>query len=281
MKITFYKNETEREDVLAKAFTAGAKIFAHRACVEPVADFSEPDADVAVVVGVKSFATGIPQTYLEAKKRVVWLDKGHFGRGAYYRVSIDSFMPTRYLHNFNYPSDRFKMLGLYVKEMRGLSAGPIVFAGSSDKYARLRGLGGATEYARYVIDEIRDVTSRAIVYRPKPSWADALPIEGTTYSRPPRTFQEELFDAHCVIVHGSNAAIEALVEGVPAVVLGDGAALPLSAKSVRDIEGGLLWPSVYERLRWFNKLAYCQWTVQEFRSGKAWEVISEQLERTS
>ena len=43
--------------------------------------------------------------------------------------------------------------------------------------------GDPTEYAKYLVSEIRKYSKRQIWYRPKPSWRDAMPIEGTYFSR--------------------------------------------------------------------------------------------------
>lgn len=77
-----------------------------------------------------------------------------------------------------------------------------------------------------------------------------------------------LEDAWCVVCYASNAAIEAVISGVPAIVLGDSAADPVSW-SFNNIESPD-WP---EREDWANALAWHQFTLDEMRSGFCWERV--------
>lgn len=280
MRILFYHNTREREVSLANAFVDGVNIFAHQALSLPLHTQTEVDADVGVFVGVKSLASALFKKYVEAGKHVILMDKGHFSRGAYYRVSINSFIPNEYITNVAYPEDRLRHLNLTIKHMRRIRNGYVLLAGSSDKYAKLLGLVGATEYAKKVVEDIRAVTDMPIVYRPKPSWKEAVPIEGTRLSGPSSLFTSEVQGADALITHGSGAATEALVEGVLTIVLGDAPVKPLVSTSLEGLLNPRM-PSIEERFNWFSKLAYCQWTLPEFRSGKAWETIGAQLVQAS
>lgn len=275
MRIVFIKTNDRFDAPVADAFSSGLRIFAHKAEVLGPDDLDKAiGATVLAIVGVRA----LKRDFREIKKaggRIVFIDKGHMGRGEYVRTSVDTFMPTRYLMDMKCPPDRFAKLGIEIKSMRS-DGRHIIYAGSSHKYSECRGLGGATEYAQKVLGELMRLSPRAIVYRPKPSWQEATPIEGTFFSRPPRGLSDELRGAHCLVTHGSNSAVEALLAGIPTIVLGDGVALPLSKASVQDVED-LYIPTDEERHKWASNLAYCQWSLSELRSGEAWENLSEQL----
>lgn len=282
MKVVFYRSAKEREATLCGAFLAGVRIFAD--CGEEVAlpaEAPDPEADVAVFVGVKSLGLHLPEECLARGQRVLFIDKGHMGRGEYYRFSIDTFYPTRYLDAIRRDARRLEALrsdGVLPDALPPMSADGrhVVFAGSSQKYCTMMGLGDATEYARGVIARVLRDTGRHVVYRPKPSWTEAVPVDGAFFSRPPRTLADELRGAYMLVTHGSNAAVEAVIHGVPVCVLGDGVARPLGVSSLDDI-GEPLLPSEEERLRWLCTLSYMQFTLQEMRSGEAWEEISKQM----
>jgi len=59
------------------------------------------------------------------------------------------------------------------------------------------------------------------------------------------------------------------IPGVPTIVLGEAVSAPLSSSSLGDIEAPRL-AKFSQRLQWAADLAYCQWTIDEFRSGEAW-----------
>jgi UDP:flavonoid glycosyltransferase YjiC (YdhE family) len=70
-------------------------------------------------------------------------------------------------------------------------------------------------------------------------------------------FEEDLAEAFCVVTHSSNTAVEAILAGVPAFVLGQSAAQPFACNDLKMIEAPFV-------------LADNQWTLKEIREGKAW-----------
>lgn len=273
MKVAFYFSAKDRERELASAFISGVKIYSDAGQAVPVEQYRAPDADVAVVIGVKSLPLKLVKDYQEAGRKVVFIDKGHLRREAYWRVSVGEFMPTRYLMELECSDDRAGQLDLDLKPMRG-EGESVLFAGASEKYHICRGLPDATEFAKQVCHDVQVRSNKLVIYRPKPSWSTAVPVPGTFFSRPPRTLQQEMKDASVLVTYASNAAAEGIVDGVPAIVLGDGVAKPVAGTSL-DALGEVALLDDDLRWRWLSKIAYCQWTVQEFRSGEAWEFLSD------
>ena len=144
----------------------------------------------------------------------------------------------------------------------------------SDKSARVNSYR-AEEYERKVIQKLKSITDRPIIYRPKPSWGGARPIDGVIYSSPAQKLSEVLPKCWAVVTHHSNVAIDALVSGVP-VFVGDKdcAAGQLAKVDLNEIENPY-YPSQEERLKLLNNLAFCQWMPVEMRRGLPWRYFKE------
>lgn len=277
MRVAFLASDKPRERVLADAFLEGAARHGHEVQqIQLTGESILPDADVIAVVGVKS--RNLYQENQKAGRYVVMLDKGYTRhRGPqgrtweYWRIAVNDHHPTRHLELMHCPADRWSRLGLDVRPWRR-KGGHIVLAGSSAKYHEFYGLANPTTYAKRVVKRLRRHTDRPIVYRPKPSWRDAVPIEGTEYSTSSQAISEVLDSAYALVTHGSNACFEAMVLGVPSLILGNGVAKPISSISEKVINKIRLAPDA-ERMRLLHNLAYCQWTLPEFASGEAWETI--------
>lgn len=285
MRVAFYCSDKPREHLLADAVLSGARRHGHETAEVTLG--AEPPAgafDVVCLVGVKSRERFREQH--RAGAHVVYFDKGysrHKSRGPlagweYWRVAVDHHHPTSRLSALEMPSDRWDRLGITLKPWRTpTKTGSVVLAGSSLKYHDFYGLKHPTTYAKEIVSQLRaGLTSRPIVYRPKPSWREAVPIKKTSFSRLPETLDDLLAEAHVLVTHGSNACFEAVVAGVPCIVLGDGVALPICPSPLAEVESPV-GRNMEERLRWASNLAYFQWTLAEFASGAAWEFIGGEL----
>jgi len=279
MNIAFFANDKKREQDLAEAFIAGVEKRGDKGFVfktiENDARFPVPWPDVVAMVGVKS-----RDRYRECQDKgihTIMLDKSYQRHGGWewWRCAINAHHPTATLMDINRPRDR--MADVELSDWRKpTKRGHIVIAGSSAKYHRFYDLPEPTKWATDLVAEIRKHTDRPIIYRPKPSWHDAVPIDGTSYSKLPDTIGDVLKGAHALVTHGSNACFEAVVAGVPCIILGDGVAKPISSTDIADIERPYLAPN-YDRQRWLAALSYCQWTLEEFKSGEAWAEIRPQI----
>jgi hypothetical protein len=124
-----------------------------------------------------------------------------------------------------------------------------------------------------VIDEIREYTSRPIKVRLKPRSAyeqepNVRFCDDVTAPDDQIPFEDDLAEAFCVVTHSSNTAIEAILQGVPAFVLGQSAAQPMACNDLKLIEAPLM--GYADRWNWAGVLADNQWTLKEIREGKAW-----------
>jgi hypothetical protein len=267
-----------RELNLFEAVREGAAKHGDTVHIEEVRKYSKPNHkfDAVAIWGVKSGAKQFLTDHWKIGMTTLMFDKGYVRDGNYTRVSVDDSQPLRYFQRVSRPPDRFDALGVNLRSHNAGGGRSILFAGSSQKYCSFHGLGDATRYAKGVIEQAEFYTDDPIIYRPKPSWSGAVPIRDHRYSPPTEKIGDVLSGCRALITFGSNAAIDAIVRGIPAIVLGDGIAKPVCSNDIRDIADPYL-PSEKERRQWCNDWAYCQWTFEEHRSGEAWCYIREEM----
>lgn len=292
----FVVGEKRREWDVAEAFGEGVRKLGDTYSISDAGTFIEPEVevDVACVFALKGNAKKIIEAYRVMGSRYLLFDKGLIrastGLGApngYYRVSVDEFMPIGRIERMmreGVSPNRWVATGLRPRDRVRLTAnGPVIFAGSSQKYCDFHGLGNEHEYAEDVLARIRKKTpkQRDIYYRPKPSFDMAKPVSGTIFSRPPEMLGSLLSrPAYALVTHGSHAAIDAILAGVPAVVLGDGAAKPVASTDLLDLKDECPpYPDKETRFRWLSAIGWWQWTVPEMVEGAMWRFLREEMER--
>jgi hypothetical protein len=280
-KVVFFASEKPREQQLARNFLAGAKLGGWK--VEQRDLSANPDvsgAEAFAMVGVKSKA--LFEKVKAAGAVPIMLDKGYVRiriRGSrvweYWRISVGAHHPTETtLMARKHSSDRWEALGLEAQPWRR-RGGHVLIAGSSAKYHSFYGLEEPNDYYRDLVLAIQARTSRPIIYRPKPSFKDARPIEGTEFSSGDETIRDALWGAWALVTHGSNACFEAALMGVPSIILGDGIAKPISSQNLDVIES----PICGKREQWLANLAYHQFTEEEMRGGQAWPLVEQWIRR--
>ena len=82
---------------------------------------------------------------------------------------------------------------------------------------------------------------------------------------------------HCLVTYNSIAACEALMEGKPALVLGNNAASVIAETDIKNIDKPRI-PDRETMEAWISNLAYCQFTTDEMKSGFAWRTVNETCE---
>lgn len=275
MRVGFWCGDSEREEELASAFVRGASRNGVDGRVLYRADgLLDRDYDVACVFGVKSFdlfranaSKGIP---------VVYFDKGYIRRGpsTYWRMSVNAHSPADWVASAKMPSDRAERQQYRARQWHNGKS--VVIAGASEKYHRFHSLPHPTEYARQLVKRIREFTDAPIVYRPKPSWKEATPIAGADYSDSGR-IDDALGDAAVLVTHGSNACLDAILAGVPSIVLGNGITKSVSSTSIEDVAAPHK-ANLSSITQMLANVAYCQWTIDEIGDGDLWDVLMPQLE---
>lgn len=283
MKICFWHSDKPRERLLADAFVDGVLAVGADDQVEKRAllpTIEVADCDLACMVGVKS--RELFAAHAAAGVHVLYFDKGYTRHAAnspvklweYWRVALDAHQPTERLGLVTQPDDRREQLKIVMQPWRS-KGGAIVIAGSSQKYHDFYGLKSPSGWAQKVINHLRRLTKREIIYRPKPSWREAVPLEGSTFSQG-RDLLEDLQGAHALVTHGSNAVFEAMICGIPQLVLGPAVTAHISSHGLDLVETPRL-ATYGERYQWLSNLAYWQYTMSEMSKGELWRFIRPQL----
>ncbi len=237
--------------------------------------YEGPDADIAAWYGYEKNMPGVMEDYLKAGKKVVFVDLGYWGRArksrlwGYHKVAVNGRHPGDYLMRKNLPDKRFQRFGLQVYPWRK-NGEHILLAGMSGRAAESIGYR-PEEWERWAIGEIRKHSGRKIVYRPKPTWVGATRLKGTIYDSSTSPLVS-LKNCHAVVTHHSNVAIDGLIEGVPAFCF-DGAAKPMSLQDLSKIEEPI---EPDNREQWLANLAWCQWDINEMKSGQMWRHMRRQ-----
>lgn len=197
----------------------------------------------------------------EGRTWIYW-DRGYFRRvfatdlptgnnGGYYRWCVNGFQMGAIR---DVPGDRWRAAKTgcwpWAKEGRH-----IVVAEPSDTYARFHGIEGWTERT---VAELKALTDRPIVLRDK------------EMQRFGRKLHEDLKGAHCLVTHGSNAAVESAIMGCPVFVHPDSAASLVGRTDLRDIND----PLYPHREPWVWSLAYSQFNERELVDGTLWKLLT-------
>lgn len=283
LRVNFWHSDKPRERVLCDAFLEGVRASGDTGSaiqLPPEVPDVLPACDVACMVGVKS--RRLFQAHWDAGINTVYLDKGYIRGGdggplknwLYWRIAVNGHHPTRYLMDMSVKPDRWESLNVPVAKWRA-DGQHVVFAGSSEKYHLFYDLPHPTAYVESVMQKLRKM-GRRVVYRPKPSWKEATPIDGAEFSVG-GSMTDVLKDAWCLVTHGSNAAYDAIVAGIPTVVLGDAVTRPISSTELDDVRSPFL-ATERKRMKLLHALAHCQWTMQEMREGHAWRHVKERLQ---
>jgi hypothetical protein len=184
----------------------------------------------------------------------------------YHRVSINDW-DTIVGMSRGCPDDRLRRLGIDVQDDK-VSGSEILIAGMSGKGAGTHGYKPG-EWERATLKAVECLqTEFKTVVRHKPM----------KRCPPQESIEIALSRAKILVTHHSNAAVDALVAGVP--VFATKGVGRLASSSFLDASG-IIEPfrlSLRDRRQLLADTAYAQWTPTEMRSGAAWDHILQRLE---
>jgi hypothetical protein len=273
----YFAPANNRSTIIGRAMAEGVRRAGGHGDLRSSASYKgRPEYDVAIFYGLAAGLDRIFRDYRE-QRRAVYVDLGYWGRrkrtrwDGYHKVAVNSRHPTSYFQLRPHGPERFAQHGVAIRPWRE-EGRHILIAGMSAKAAAAEGLL-PNQWERQTIARLRQLTRRPIIYRPKPNWTDAHPLEGTTFDRE-TPLEDALTDCHCVVTHHSNVAVDALMAGVPCICPGGVASL-LSGHDLADIEKP---PMPKGREQWAADLAWTQWSVDEMQSGAAFHyLVDEEL----
>ena len=147
------------------------------------------------------------------------------------------------------------------------------------------------DWTEQTVKEIRQVTDRQIIVRPHPlyrkktqhakcketvckyvnvQWQETDVIQEGFVS-----IQKQLQNAWCTITYSSGTGVDAVINGVPNIACDSGSMVyDVSSKHISDVEK----PYRGDKKEWTNKIAHCQWSIEEFESGECWEHVSKSID---
>lgn len=274
----YYSVESGRSVEVARAMEAGARRHRYTVTRLQTAMYRQPDADVAVFYGLMR---NIIDGYRRVGRPTIYIDLGYWGRheggrrAGFHKLALNARHPTAYFQRRQHASSRFDHFQIPIREWRSPNRGGyILLAGMSAKAATAEGFR-PEEWERSTIAHIRRYTDREIVYRPKPNWPDATDLPGTRMRRGKDGDIETYLDnCHAVVTHHSNAAIDALLYGVPVFCWDGVAAAP--GKACSDLSRIENPPMAVAREQWAFDIAWTQWNIAEMTSGAAWQYLRDE-----
>lgn len=215
--------------------------------------------DVIPIIGCSPELREIILGWRHSKRTFIYWDRGYMRRifatwlpagvdGGYYRWHINGFQMQKIR---DIPDDRFKSLDTnaspWVRDGKH-----IVIAAPTQTYTNFHGI---RYWIADTIDALARTTKRQLIIRDKESR---------------RPLQDDLKDAHALVTHGSNAAVEAVILGCPVFVHSDSAAALVGQTDLKKIET----PLYPDRTKWLSSLAYSQFNEAELIDGTLWKLLT-------
>lgn len=251
-----------KDCMVMRAFTEGCdgQLIVLR---EPVPDWSREDH---AIYGMWPFQMALARALLAAGKPLWYIDNGWFvnlwkvGRlhpeAAFYRVSRNGLAP-KFLPGKS--MERANKFDVRIKPWRTGGRHVLVCLPYNPEYAS----GFGVDIHQWLADLkilLPSVTDRPIVYREKPRDVTRITPLG-----------EALKNAWCLVTHSSNAAVEAAMVGVPVFCEPVCGAAMVGCTDFTKIETPI-YPD--NREEWIASLMWQQFSLNEFRSGLAWQTLA-------
>lgn len=276
MKVNVYRCDDITHNRVLDAFFDGIPPWVERKLLH-VQNY-EP-SDVAVVFGVRKKAVAVSQfrgevirQQQESGRQVVVLETGYInrgdGEGNHFAAGFDHINGWADFRNADMPKDRWERLGVELKPWTFHRDGYVLLCGQVPWDAQVDSI----DYLKWLeetVEQIRVRTDRRIVFRPHPKCPTAAyrKLGHVTVSEPGRPFAADLRNAYVTVAYNSNALVESVIAGVPAIALGSGSmAEDVTSRTLSDLEA----PLTPDRHAWAWSLAYSQWLPAEMRAGETW-----------
>jgi antitoxin (DNA-binding transcriptional repressor) of toxin-antitoxin stability system len=222
-----------------------------------------PRPGIAIISGMADWQRAIMQSPVVEDWYEV--DHGYWRRLEYHRIQhrklwCDGLGEPDYA--------RLDRLGVEIQPARKSGRQVVIALQSPEFYARWTGLD-LRHYTAKMVRQVRAATGRPVVLRHKPM--------GRLRRQPP--LGEQLRNTWLLVTHSSAAALDALAAGVPVIVTEKTFCAARLATTFDRIENPYR-PSQDERRELFARIAGHQYTLDEMRSGEAWERLSGHRRRT-
>jgi hypothetical protein len=155
--------------------------------------------------------------------------------------------------------------------------------------ASLRG-ADIFSWTEQTVKEIRQHTERQIIVRPHPLYRKKIQHanckrmvceysnvqwqEADVTQKEFVPIEKQLQHAWCTVTYSSGTGIDAVINGTPNIACDTGSMVyDVSSTDIAQVEE----PYRGDKQEWTNKIAHCQWSIEEFESGECWEHVSKSL----
>jgi len=253
-----YQTPQSKNQKICEAFAAG--------CGAPIVPpYPLLPGDVFMYGCLRGLLPTLRQAQAEGR---TWFyaDNGYFrpgrkGWGGYYRVTRNALQ-----HDGSGAAgpDRWNRLDMKIRPWRK-TGNHIIVCPPSRLLAVILGFD-ADRWLAETLATLRNHTKRKIRLRKKMSWSEVKLGHGVPLA-------DDLAGAWALVTHSSNAAVEALVAGVPVFCTAPCAAYRMGLPDVAMIENPIM-PGGREQWAW--NLAAAQWTLNEMASGLCWRELSDE-----
>jgi len=248
------------------------------------------DADAALIwsvlwYGKMSGNKRIWDHYRSQGKPVIVIEVGGLVRNETWKLGINGINRDADFALETYmPDDRTKKLGIVLQPWKQ-EGDYVLICGQHGYSEQWRNMPDMDTYYHNTITEIRKHTDKPIVVRSHPRFRESLhwscdmawyKDQGVTWNIPKHIQQTyDSFDlehmlkhTHFTVSHSSNAGINSIIQGVPAVVSESSLAYDVSTQIGS-------WLSKPDRHNWINRLCYVEWFADEI--SIQWRRIRERL----
>ena len=201
-------------------------------------------------------------------KNTYYMDGGYFGNyksqfnpygnKIYHRIVKNNLQHTDIR---NVPTNRWNSFNYKIANRKFGSH--ILLVTPSEKPCKFYGIN-LQEWISSTISKIQQNTDRPIVVRTKAARSERLQ----------HSIYDDLVNAHAVVTYNSVAAVESVLEGIPAFTLAPTAADPVCDKELSLLEN----PTIFDKdqlYAWACHLAYGQFHIDEFKDGSAYKLLYE------
>jgi hypothetical protein len=191
------------------------------------------------------------EQFRETGEPFLYIDHAYFNRGyehGNFRLIYNTIHQTKV---FDYPDDRRKKFSVKLRDWQEFTDGRIVFIPSPKNPMAFH---KDETWNNDAIDILVSKTDRDI-------YVKEIKTKG---------LGDSIKKCFALVSHCSVAAVEAACHGVPVVCPEVSPAYHVGV-GLNDIEA----PQRPDRNKWVNTLTYSQFTLEELRSGYAWDIIKE------
>lgn len=283
-------NEDRYNALVAGVRATGDKVI----CID---DFTQrnllPKCEVFIQIG--SYNKNLQQSDKSRLRKQIWVHCSKHNKNVaildcafllpengehYYSFGFNGLKRNAYYRNQNCSDDRWKQLNTQLQPWREPKPDQsILIIGQTLNGSSTQNVNIA-KWHNAVVRKCLEETERHIIFRVHRNYTrgndySILKKELLQNNRVELSFHEtgkplaeDLERSFLTVVYNSNACVESIIKGIPVYAANSGAMSWEVSNQGRDILTDLKMP---DRQQWANNIAYCQWTLEELRNGKAWK----------